>query len=555
LRVSWLFCVVASCAPFPAAGSSAVGTGTGSAPPYASSPEPVVEGRSTFPLLGQRERYATERGEGAPFVGPQADTLASGFSRSWAARGAPPLEGDHRLAELAVWLAKCHAAQLPISAQLVTFGAEKLGIPFSDPFAIAVSFDPHSPAEEFAAQLSPLLEGLPHNRPFARYGVGVVRDGSRMAGTVVVSGAEVSFEPLPRRLRTGEELRLAGTLGDRFDHAHLAVTMPDGKVQSFEAAGRRFEGRVLVQSSGVYRVELLGDGNTGPVVVANFSVYVDVDEPNAPRQESGSPLAARTGAQIEEALLRRVNDERAHAGLPPVASFDPLAIVAHAHSQDMADHGFFGHVSPTTGTTDDRVRQSGIPVIGYGEDLSKGADVEAVHQQLMASPAHRAIILDPRFTRVGIGVVVQGGASSSIIATELFGQFSRPVDPTTGAADVLEQLNMKRLPQSLASVRAQPDLQKAAELGLELRARDPRASVEAIAGSIAVELKRRARALARAGIRGSSATVIEARSIDDVVERPELYAPRLTHVGVAVAGVPEGGVKSQLVILVLGFGR
>ena len=45
-----------------------------------------------------------------------------------------------------------------------------------------------------------------------------------------------------------------------------------------------------------------------------------------------------------------------------------------------------------------------------GENIALAPSVETAHRNLMNSPGHRANILDPAFTRVGIGIIVAPGA-------------------------------------------------------------------------------------------------------------------------------------------------
>jgi uncharacterized protein YkwD len=189
------------------------------------------------------------------------------------------------------------------------------------------------------------------------------------------------------------------------------VTLPGGEVRGFDQASRAFSAELRFDAPGVYQVELLGDGKSGPVVVANFPVYVDIDEPAAVRRTnrraSGSAI---TAASMEEKLLALLDAARAEAHVPPVRSDEDLAAVARGHSRDMAEHGFFGHVSPTLGTTDDRVKRGHLMGLGaYGENIVLARDAEEAHGALMGSPGHRDIMLRPEFTHVGIAAVAEPG--------------------------------------------------------------------------------------------------------------------------------------------------
>lgn len=103
-------------------------------------------------------------------------------------------------------------------------------------------------------------------------------------------------------------------------------------------------------------------------------------------------------------MLVLVNRERATAGLDPVVADADLAAVAVEHSEEMFQLGYFAHVSPVSGEPSDRLKTAGIQYIATGENLAYAPSLRVAHVGLMNSPGHRANILNPRFTRLGIGV-------------------------------------------------------------------------------------------------------------------------------------------------------
>ena len=130
------------------------------------------------------------------------------------------------------------------------------------------------------------------------------------------------------------------------------------------------------------------------------------------RPEHGSvdlPFAVTTGltidAAVEAEMLQLVNEERAKAGLDPVELDPELRAVARAHGEEMFRLGYFAHESPVTGSPADRLIDAGILYLSSGENLAYAPSVEVAHEGLMNSPGHRANILSPVFTRLGVGVV------------------------------------------------------------------------------------------------------------------------------------------------------
>lgn len=107
-------------------------------------------------------------------------------------------------------------------------------------------------------------------------------------------------------------------------------------------------------------------------------------------------------------MVDMVNRERAANGLPALAVDARLTQTARAKSQDMVARGYFGHTSPTYGQPWDQWRSAGIQFITGGENLAGAPTVGIAHTNLMQSPGHRANILNPGYTAIGIGIVNGG---------------------------------------------------------------------------------------------------------------------------------------------------
>jgi hypothetical protein len=90
----------------------------------------------------------------------------------------------------------------------------------------------------------------------------------------------------------------------------------------------------------------MGDGPTGPVIVANLPLYVGVAEPTI-RENVGTVVDPDVA---EVRMLELLNEARKAAGAAPLSADSGLRQVAAGHTEDMVDHGFFGHVSPSHGT-------------------------------------------------------------------------------------------------------------------------------------------------------------------------------------------------------------
>lgn len=122
--------------------------------------------------------------------------------------------------------------------------------------------------------------------------------------------------------------------------------------------------------------------------------------------------------QSEQRMLARVNEERAKAGVKALEFDGRLVEVARTHSRDMFERGYFSHFSPEGEDVGDRLESAGIYYTFAGENLALAPNVERAHTGLINSPGHRRNILDPAFTKVGIGVI-DGGVYGKMF-TQIF---------------------------------------------------------------------------------------------------------------------------------------
>ena len=102
----------------------------------------------------------------------------------------------------------------------------------------------------------------------------------------------------------------------------------------------------------------------------------------------------------EQASWTAINDFRHAHGVPQLAWDEAAHAKAKAWSAKMAADGRLSHSRLS----------DGLPV-GWrylGENVAMNTSIEGAMRALEASPGHRANILNPRFTRVGVGVVQAG---------------------------------------------------------------------------------------------------------------------------------------------------
>jgi uncharacterized protein YkwD len=117
--------------------------------------------------------------------------------------------------------------------------------------------------------------------------------------------------------------------------------------------------------------------------------------------------------RVRAATLCLVNRERAAHGESPLQSNARLERAAQQHTESMAFADYFEHVGPRGDTPLERMREAGYiysSQIGFevGENIGWGTRAQgtpaAIVAAWMASPGHRANILDGRFRDTAIGV-------------------------------------------------------------------------------------------------------------------------------------------------------
>jgi uncharacterized protein YkwD len=128
--------------------------------------------------------------------------------------------------------------------------------------------------------------------------------------------------------------------------------------------------------------------------------------PPAPTAAAASAAQADPG--VEEQILALVNAERADEGCAALVADEDLAAVARAHSADMRDRDYFGHVDRAGLDSFDRTEAAGVDA--RAENIAMGQpDAEALMDSWMDSSGHRANILDCSLTSLGVGVAEGSG--------------------------------------------------------------------------------------------------------------------------------------------------
>jgi uncharacterized protein YkwD len=136
------------------------------------------------------------------------------------------------------------------------------------------------------------------------------------------------------------------------------------------------------------------------------------------------PASALAGmSRSETSLLREMNRVRAEHHLGPLRFDAHLQRAARAHSREMLGSGVFAH-----GAFGTRMLQYDVSGHVAGENLAWGTGFRGTPTGVVVawlnSPEHRANLLRPSFSRVGIGNLVgtfQGYGRAHVVTADFAG--------------------------------------------------------------------------------------------------------------------------------------
>lgn len=144
--------------------------------------------------------------------------------------------------------------------------------------------------------------------------------------------------------------------------------------------------------------------------------YIPRPQQPAPGQPPAQPPIGNL-SPAEQEMIGLINQARAAAGRAPLAADPQLMVAARAKSQDMLTNNYFSHGSPTYGPFPGVLNHFGVRYRMAGENIARAQSVAQAHTMFMQSSGHKANILNPSYTHVGVGVA---GGSGGLFITEEF---------------------------------------------------------------------------------------------------------------------------------------
>lgn len=142
-------------------------------------------------------------------------------------------------------------------------------------------------------------------------------------------------------------------------------------------------------------------------------------------------------AQVESAVIEMTNAFRRENKLGQVKINPKLSAAARKYAALLAKTQEFSHTAGGT-NAGDRIKAAGYDFCGYGENLAMAADSRGFASRPLASsavtgwinsPGHRANMLAPNVTEIGVGVALVPYQYPKYVTVQLFGQ------PSSGAVE------------------------------------------------------------------------------------------------------------------------
>ncbi len=405
-----------------------------------------------------------------PTSSPLGDAIAAAVDAAAQGMSIDPPLPDGRLFDAASDIAEVVPDEGVVPYTLVEFALQHHGIIEPSPHLLVI-WGPIDDPDSIVAQLAPRLPELLTESGATRLGVGVSqRDGEGIV-VLALQASAVTTRPIPRAAVEGGRIRIEGEVAASYADPEVFVTRDDGvvvRLRSQAAQARGFAADVdCDQRTGRQQVEITAVDASGSSVLANFPVWCNAD---APTQITITPAIdedVATEDDAEQRMLALVNEDRAAAGLAPLAWDDRAAEVARGHSREMLQTGEVAHVSPTTGTATDRVRAAGIKTGAVLENIARAYGVAEAEEGLMNSPGHRANLMSTQVTHLGVGIVFgeEIAGRRAMFVTQVFIRITPEIDPEVVREDLRAQIDDVR------SFRSDDALDKVAEdLAVELAA-------------------------------------------------------------------------------------
>ena len=323
----------------------------------------------------------------------EADALARAEARL-PQRTRPVLSAPLVDAARALARAAAAGAPRPLSAHSLRAALGDAGVFDPAPAAVVLSAPPSSLADAVADAVG--FRGATH------LGIGVEERGGLAWAVLLATERRAELAPVPRQVAPGGTVRLRGRLV-RLDAPRVHVTSPSGAVREVPVRrdGDGFAADVTLAEPGTHRIEVGGTGARGPTVAALLDVSAGDPSPEEDAADVPDPV---DDAAAEAIVVAAVDALRVARGLAPLRREAALDAEARRHSAAMLAAGTVAHRVAGGGDVASRVSAAGVAYRTARENVARGDGAWDAHRAVTDSPAHRANLLAPDVSLLGLGI-------------------------------------------------------------------------------------------------------------------------------------------------------
>ena len=135
-----------------------------------------------------------------------------------------------------------------------------------------------------------------------------------------------------------------------------------------------------------------------------------------------APLAGNATTSYAQQVVALTNQQRTAHGCGALTMDSALTNAAQAHSAEMARYNYLSHTGRDSSSPATRISSTGYHYQSWGENIAAGyATPSAVVKAWMASPDHRANILNCKFHDIGVGYATNSSSTYHTYWTQDFG--------------------------------------------------------------------------------------------------------------------------------------
>jgi uncharacterized protein YkwD len=235
-------------------------------------------------------------------------------------------------------------------------------------------------------------------------------------------------KPFHWLLAVGVICSLSGLVFTRFPEGTspaVQASAPDTSASTPESSGATATAEAVVTEASPVETPAVVT-TAQPSVAAAETAVVGVVATPTPTMEAAPaanvqslPALVEQPAELQKfpekawGLLDSMNEARRAEGLAQLEWDPSLEEVAYARARNLVTNGYFDHYAPDGESAFSELAARGIRYRLAGENLARNNYIEtrtvaAAFDGLMNSPGHRANILEPRFSSVGVAAVRDG---------------------------------------------------------------------------------------------------------------------------------------------------